>query len=264
MTRYYNSFSQQIIVLKFGSSILKSFADYRYVIDEIKRFIDKKYKVIAVVSAIGNTTNNLINEQLKYSNQKLNTNTKSYALFLATGELQSAAYITSKLQEEGFKSDLIDNPIIAEGSYDEANPIDIYENLFNESFNNNQVIVVPGFIASNRLNETCLLGRGGSDLTALFIAHKLKARCILLKDVDGIYEDDPKLYPKAKRLNRLTYDYAINKVTQAVQNRAIIWAQENYLAFEIGAINSNSYTTLGALQNSFINSDNDRFFKHSA
>ncbi|WP_116963605.1 hypothetical protein [Fastidiosibacter lacustris] len=253
MTQYRcSSFPPEIVVLKFGSSILKSLDCFCNAVTEIKRFLDRKYKVIAVVSAIGNTTDNLIRSEQTFVCTKTQVSTKAHALLLSTGELQSVAYLTQKLQQQTIPADFITNPIIAEGDYNDATPKFINSKAFNTLLALQQVIVVPGFIANNDKNEPCLLGRGGSDLSALFIAHKLKAKCcILLKDVDGVYDLDPNKHPKAIRFESLTYDCAKDKATQVIQTQAILWAKAHCLTFQIGKLNSDNYTSVGTLHTQF-------------
>ncbi|WP_440616857.1 amino acid kinase family protein [Cysteiniphilum sp. 6C5] len=249
MTQYRcSSFQAEVIVLKFGSSILESFDHFKDAAVEVKRFVDKGYKVIAVVSAIGNTTDTLENQSaLDLSNNQ--TIAKARALLLSTGELQSVAYLTQTLLQHGIQSNFITRPIVAEGDYANATPLCINQSLFHALLNTQQAIVVPGFIAENKDNEPCLLGRGGSDLSALFIAHQLQAkRCILLKDVDGVYHLDPNKFKEAIRYETLTYDCAKEKATQVIQPQAITWAKAHCLTFQIGKLNGNNYTTVGTLE----------------
>ena len=250
MTQYRcSSFQAEVIVLKFGSSILESLDHFNNAALEVKRFVNMGYKVIAVVSAIGNTTDTLEDKQNTFNLSNNQISAKARALLLSTGELQSVAYLTQILLQHGMQSDFISNPILAEGDYANATPLHINQTLFHELLNTQQAIVVPGFIAQNKNNEPCLLGRGGSDLTALFIAHQLQAkRCILLKDVDGVYHLDPNKFKDAIRYETLTYDCAKEKATQVIQAQAIIWAKAYCLTFQIGKLNGNNYTTVGTLE----------------
>ncbi|GGF89283.1 MULTISPECIES: amino acid kinase family protein [Cysteiniphilum] len=250
MTQYRcSSFQAEVVVLKFGSSILESLDHFQDAAFEVKRFVDKGYKVIAVVSAIGNTTDALEGNQNAFNLSNNQTSAKARALLLATGELQSVAYLTQTLLQQNVQSDFITNPIVAEGDYANATPLHINQSLFHGLLSTQQAIVVPGFIAENKDNEPCLLGRGGSDLTALFIAHQLQAkRCILLKDVDGVYHLDPNKFKDAIRYETLTYDCAKEKATQVIQPQAITWAKAHCLTFQIGKLNGNNYTTVGTLE----------------
>ena len=112
----------------------------------------------------------------------------------------------------------------------------------------NGVVVVPGFIGNNEQNQTCLLGRGGSDLTALFIAARLSARCRLVKDVDGLYEFDPKRAGPARprRFSHVTFDEALKLDESIIQHKAIRFAEQSQLPFEVTTWNSENPTVVGA------------------
>lgn len=244
----YSSFSPEIIVLKFGSSILESLSSFNQVAVEIKRFVAQGYRVVAIVSAIGNTTDALEESQQKLNLHNTQLCAKARALLLSTGELQSVAYLTQTLLAQKIPCHFITNPIYAEGDYINATPQELNHAAFEKAFKSDQVVVAPGFIAQNAEHEPCLLGRGGSDLSALFIAHELNAKhCILLKDVDGVYNLDPNKHENAIRYDSLTYECAKEKATQVIQPQAIAWAKSHCLSFEIGKLNGNHYTTIGAL-----------------
>ena len=250
MTQYCcRSFQAEVIVLKFGSSILESLVSFKYAALEVKRFVVEGYKVIAIVSAIGNTTDSLEDSQRASYRNNSQISAKAHALLLSTGELQSVSYLTETLLQHNIQSDFIINPIFSEGDYVNATPISINEALFNELLSAKQAIVVPGFVAQNNSNEVCLLGRGGSDLTALFITYQMQAkRCILLKDVDGVYHLDPNKFKNAIRYETLTYDCAKDKANQVIQPQALLWAKAHRLTFQIGKLDSNNYTTVGTLK----------------
>jgi len=110
------------------------------------------------------------------------------------------------------------------------------------------VVVVPGFIARTARGETVLLGRGGSDLTALFLAHELRAsRCRLVKDVDGLYASDPKsvIGTRPERYERLGWEDALNLRGEVVQMKALEFARENRLRFEVAAVGRAEGTVVG-------------------
>src|SRR6185295_4431015 len=84
------------------------------------------------------------------------------------------------------------------------------------------VVVLPGFIGLGEDGATTLLGRGGSDYSALFLAHKLNANCVLVKDVDGIYSSDPATSATAPvRFAELKYETAFEVAGKLVQRKAI-------------------------------------------
>ncbi|MEM1424141.1 MAG: homoserine dehydrogenase, partial [Planctomycetota bacterium] len=108
------------------------------------------------------------------------------------------------------------------------------------------VVVFPGFVALDRRGRAVTLGRGGSDLTALFLAHALgAARCRLVKDVDGLYNADPRTVPGARRLERVGYDGALATDGSIVQHKAVRFAEARGVAFELGDLGARSPTMIG-------------------
>src|SRR4029453_9455397 len=96
------------------------------------------------------------------------------------------------------------------------------------------VVVLPGFIGRGDHGNTTLLGRGGSDLSALFLAHQLGGECLLLKDVDGIYSGDPATTTiQPARFAELKYETAIRLAGNVVQLKAIRFAAARRVSFTV-------------------------------
>jgi len=108
------------------------------------------------------------------------------------------------------------------------------------------VVVLPGFVGRGENGDTTLLGRGGSDLTALFLAHRLSARCVLVKDVDGLYTSDPACSGvRASRFAHVSYETAARVGGSVVQLKAVLFAESNRLRFSIMSIGSGKATEVG-------------------
>ena len=108
----------------------------------------------------------------------------------------SAALLSRELSRSGITSTLADAGrirLVTEGSILNAEPVGLDTLGLIRLLEDQDVVVVPGFLGRDIHGRTTLLGRGGSDLTAVYIANQLDAPCILLKDVDGIFEEDPAL-----------------------------------------------------------------------
>jgi homoserine dehydrogenase len=115
------------------------------------------------------------------------------------------------------------------------------------AFAQDEVVVLPGYVAQDEAGRTVVLGRGGSDLSALFLAQRLGARCRLVKDVDGLYERDPRCAgPRPARYARACYATALACDGTIVQRKAIAFAREHGLAFELGRLNGRRPTVVGA------------------
>ena len=180
-----------LIVLKFGSSVLRSADDLPGVVHEIYRYYREGRQVLAVVSAIGRTTEDLLRLA-----KDLSSNPEPWATaeLLATGERTSAALLGIALDRIGVPARVV-NPreigLEIAGSPMDGEPVAVDTSHVHELLRESPVLVVPGFFGTSREGRTQLLGRGGSDFTAVFLAAALNARCRLLKDVDGVYESDP-------------------------------------------------------------------------
>ena len=182
--------NNKIIVLKFGSSVLRNENDLPRAVHEIYRWWRQGAQVLVVASALGNTTDRLLRcaESVCAEPER-----SMLATLLATGEAASTALLGLALNQAGIAARVLD-PVQAGlrtvGGTLDADLIAVDAGRLNRELQK-AVVVLPGFIGRGESGNTTLLGRGGSDLTALFLAHRLGGRCVLLKDVDGIYSSDP-------------------------------------------------------------------------
>ncbi|MCZ6834732.1 MAG: homoserine dehydrogenase [Planctomycetota bacterium] len=245
--------ASNIIVLKFGSSVLRSVADCPRVIGEIYRHVRTGHRVVVVVSAFEGLTDQLTNSARSIVETPDAT---SLATLLATGELQSAAILTLHLQQAGIPASLADHHRLGlrtEGSLLEADPRNLDIPAIEACLNQRPVLVVPGFVGVHEDGRTSLLGRGGSDLTAIFLAGQLKAdRCLLIKDVDGLYDHDPNEsetddeLQSPKRFSSITFGPALQLEAPLVQTEAIAKAKQDGRPFEVGCLNARETTCIGA------------------
>jgi homoserine dehydrogenase len=231
-----NGLHGRLIVLKFGSSVLRTRVDLPNVVHEIYRWYRSGYEVIAVVSAIGLTTDELLCEAREVAGfgghgaACASNSPEPYALaeLLATGERTSAALLGVALDRAGVPARVL-NPreigLIAAGSPLDSELLAVKVERVRELLNESPVLVVPGFFGTDPEGRTHLLGRGGSDLTAVFLAQTLRAqRCRLIKDVDGIYESDPANSSggaAARRFSALDYATALKTASTVIQPKAV-------------------------------------------
>ncbi len=235
----------KIVVLKFGSSVLRSEEDLPRVVHEIYSAWREDEQVIAVVSAFGDTTDQLLRRAESISGRP---DKSALATLLATGEATSSALLVLALSRSGIPARVFDAAQVGlrtVGGRLDADPIAVDSSrLISES--RKSVVVLPGFVGRGESGDTTLLGRGGSDLTALFLAHRLSARCVLVKDVDGLYTSDPafKAVPSS-RFSQVSYQTAAVKGGAVVQLKAVRFAEANRLRFSITSIGSSSVTEVG-------------------
>lgn len=234
-----------IVVLKFGSSVLQTEADLPQAIDEIYREWRAGRRVIAVVSAFKGVT-----DQRFSQTRAVTTDLHEQAAWVAGGEEESGTKLAAALVAHGVSARYVDARVAglrAHGEVHESTPVSLNAGYLRECLDESAVLVVPGFIAHDIQGRTVLLGRGGSDLTALFLARNLDARCRLLKDVDGVYESDPAVVENhAQRFNRLSWRTALDIGGRIIQPRALQFAQSHGQSFEVACIGSNLSTLVDA------------------
>jgi homoserine dehydrogenase len=237
----------QVIVLKFGSSVLRSEKDLPSVVHEIYRAWRDGAQVIAVVSAFGDTTNQLMHRAVSVCGKP---DKSALPSLLATGEAASSALLSLALNKVGIPARLLDEVqagLRTVGGGLDAAPIAVdAARLLSES--RRAVVVLPGFVGRGDGGDKTLLGRGGSDLTALFLAHQLRASCVLVKDVDGLYTSDPACTTiRASRFAQASYETAARVGGAVVQPKALRFATANKLRFVITSIGAQSATEVGPL-----------------
>lgn len=238
--------SQQLIVLKFGGSVLRDELHVRAVAEEVARYVHRGSRVVAVVSAIEGTTDALLARAESYA---ANPNPFATAQLLATGELASAALLGLALDSIGVRAETLDAASAGfrtEGEPLDASPVAVDLPGVVEALGRARAVVVPGFVGRDERGRTTVLGRGGSDLTALFLAQRLGAACRLVKDVDGLYEWDPSLPgDPPRRFATLPWDEALALDGTIVQHKAVRWAREHRLPFEVGSLGATEASQVG-------------------
>jgi homoserine dehydrogenase len=237
--------SRPITVLKFGSSVLGREEDLPRAVAEVLAALGRGERVVAVVSALGGTTEELLARAAQLAPHPEPT---ALAALLATGERASAALLAISLAEAGVSASLADPERIAlraNGPHLDASPLDVDAAALRALLETHAAVVVPGFFARRADAAVATLGRGGSDLTALFLAERLGARCILVKDVDGVYDGDP-ADPggAAVRFASLSYADALRLSARVVQEKALRFAAARRLPFVVGASLARGGTTV--------------------
>ena len=235
----------QIVVLKLGSSVLADASSLGRAVAEIARHrgprADAPVKVVAVVSAMGDTTDRLLARTKAFAAP----DPHAVAALLAIGEAESVALLCLALADAGIPANPLDPGLSTEGPALDSEIAKVDDHSLLRALDNRAVLVVPGFLGRDALGRTTCLGRGGSDLSALAIAHALGARCRLLKDVEGIYDGDPATNPEARRFEHVRWDDVLELEEGIVQHKAVRWARAHELTFEVGAVGKRDATIVG-------------------
>lgn len=223
-----------IKVLKFGSSVLRAEEDLPLAVHEIYREWRRGAQVLAVVSAFGDTTDGLLARAERLCPEP---EPEALAALLATGEATSAALLGLALARAGVPAKVLD-PVQAglrtRGGRLDAELVSADVGRLHEELRRG-VVVLPGFVGRDAEGGTTLLGRGGSDLTALFLAEQLGGRCVLVKDVDGLYTADPArpAHARPRRFEQVSWNTAAAVGGKVVQPKAVRFAESCALTFEI-------------------------------
>lgn len=237
----------EMAVLKFGSSILRDVHAVPAAVHEIYRHVQEGQSVVAVVSALMGETDRLL-ELVRALDEEADS--WRIAEFLSTGERQSALLLSMALERSGLSCAVIEPAAIAlraAGDPLDADPVSVDAESLRRQLSSAQVVVLPGFYAVDEHGRTVLLGRGGSDDTALFIAKELGAACRLVKDVGGIFERDPAVPgPAPRRYATIHWDEALGVAGKLVQPKAIRYARAHGLSFEVTALNTSAGSLVGA------------------
>jgi len=197
----------KIVVLKFGGTSVGTVDRIKKVANIIISYVNKKYKVIVVSSAMSGATNDLVKKSKKISNNFISS---EYDVLVSSGEQISCALIAGRLNHLGYKSQSWMGwqvPILTEGKHSSSRISQIYKKKINKFLQSGGIPIIAGFQGINLNKRITTLGRGGSDVSAVMCAKFFKTqKCIIYTDVDGVYTTDPKTLKKAKKIKVISYE----------------------------------------------------------
>ena len=199
-----------LIVQKFGGTSVADIARIKHVAELVKREIDEGNRVAVVVSAMAGATNQLDNWARECAEMKDGQQHAEYDTVVSSGEQVTAGLLALTLQSMGMNarswlgSQL---PIRTDCSHSKARIESINTEQLHKALDAGEIVVIPGFQGITEDGRIATLGRGGSDTSAVALAAALEAdRCDIYTDVDGVYTSDPRLVPKARKLNKVGYE----------------------------------------------------------
>src|SRR5688572_19839287 len=194
------------IVMKFGGTSMAGIERIRHVAERVRREAEDGDEVLVVVSAMAGETDRLV--QLCREAAALH-DAREYDVVVASGEQVTAGLLAMTLQNMGLqaRSFMGWQLVRASGIHGNARVEAIESGALDEALKSGAVAVIPGFQGVSEDGRVATLGRGGSDTSAVAIAAGLKAdRCDIYTDVDGVYTTDPRIVPKARKLNQITFE----------------------------------------------------------
>lgn len=235
-------------VCKFGGSSVASLEKIKAVAKRVKSMHEQGNKVVVVVSAMGDTTDDLL-ELAKGTNNP--NNKREMDMLLATGEQQAVALLALTL--DGISCPAVSLTgwqagIHSDESFSKAKILNINPERVFKELDNNRVVVVAGFQGITSEGDVTTLGRGGSDTTAVALASSLQAdRCQIFTDVEGVYTADPRIVPQASKLECISYEEMLEMASLGagvMQPRAVECAMLNNVAVEVRSTFSNNSGTI--------------------
>lgn len=196
-----------LIVQKFGGTSVGSPERIAQVAEKVAKFRAAGDDIVVVVSAMSGETNRLLALAKQISNKP---SLREMDVIIATGEQVTIALLALALNKIGVPAVSFTGaqvPIVTDSEHGKARILSIDESKVSEQLQAGKVVIVAGFQGVDEQGNITTLGRGGSDTTAVALAAKLKAdECHIYTDVDGVYTTDPRVVPRAQRLDRITFE----------------------------------------------------------
>jgi aspartate kinase len=218
-----------IVVQKYGGSSVATAEKIKAVAQRVGKVFNGGDQVVAVVSAMGDTTDDLIKLTSRVTKDP---HPREMDVLLSTGELVTATLMAMALRDIGYKAISLSGAqagIKTDATYRKARIVKIETKRIMEELAEGQIIIVAGFQGITDDMDITTLGRGGSDTSAVALAAALGARiCERLTDTDGIYSADPRVVPEAMRLEEIGYEEMLELATygnKVMQPRAIELAE---------------------------------------
>ena len=229
---------RDVVVLKFGSSVLSGARGFHAAAEEIAREVRAGRHVVAVVSARGDTTDGLLGLIADVSDRPP---TALVSSLLRTGEDASVCLLAMACTGRGLGARALSADelgLITRGDLLDGEPVGFGSSTLSNAVLHHPVTVVPGFVGRDSTGTPSLLGRGGSDLTALFIGVWLDAIEVrLVKDVDGVYTSDPSVPGcGAEPLASASWSEVARVGSGVVQTKALQFAERLDCSFRVAAI----------------------------
>ncbi len=226
-----------LIVQKFGGSSVRD----KERIFNVAKIITDTYKagneVVVVVSAQGDTTDDLIAKACEINE---NASKREMDMLLSTGEQISISLLAMAIEKMGFPVVSLTGwqaGFLTRSNHGAARIRRIKGERVRRELDNNNIVVVAGFQGLNRFDDITTLGRGGSDTSAVALAAELRAdRCQIYTDVDGVYTADPRIVKDAVKLDEISYDEMLELASLGagvLHNRSVEMAKKYHVNIEV-------------------------------
>jgi len=226
-----------LYVYKFGGTSVGSVERIKSVAEKVKKAHDLGDQIVVVVSAMSGETNRLVELAKEIQTQPID---REMDVLLSTGEQVTVSLLSMALHELGCDACSYTGSqvkILTDSSYTKARIRKIDDTRIHAHLRQGKVVVVAGFQGVDEHGNITTLGRGGSDTTAVALAAALKAdECHIYTDVDGVYTTDPRVEPKARRLDHITFEEMLEMASlgsKVLQIRSVEFAGKYNVALRV-------------------------------
>ncbi|AJS57929.1 aspartate kinase [Paenibacillus sp. IHBB 10380] len=238
-----------LYVMKFGGSSVGNTERMQRVAKRIIEKQDEGHQCVVVVSAMGDTTDDLIEQAMALNSEPT---AREMDMLMTTGEQISMALLSMAVQSLGREAVSFTGwqaGFRTEAVHGKARIIDILPNRVQEALAHGQIVIVAGFQGMTEDGEITTFGRGGSDTTAVALAAAINADvCEIYTDVDGIYSTDPRIVKCARKLKEISYDEMLELASlgaAVLHPRAVEYAKHNNVKLVVrSSFNNNEGTVV--------------------
>ena len=226
-----------VFVYKFGGTSVGSVERIKAVAEKVKKATEQGHQIVVVVSAMSGETNRLTSLAKEIQPQP---NSREMDVLLSTGEQVTMSLLSMALHELSCPASSYTGgqvKILTDSTHTKARIREIDDANIKQDLDSGRVVVVAGFQGVDEKGNITTLGRGGSDTTAVALAAAIKAKeCHIYTDVDGVYTTDPRVEPKARRLNHITFEEMLEMASlgsKVLQIRAVEFAGKYNVALRV-------------------------------
>jgi aspartate kinase, monofunctional class len=219
-----------LIVQKYGGTSVGTLERIEAVAQRVIKTKNEGHDVAVIVSAMSGVTNQLIEQAEFFTKTPVG---REMDVLLSSGERVTSALLAIALNAKGYAAIAFSGRgagIVTDNFHTKARIVSIDPKSMQEALKQGKIVVVAGFQGISTAGEVTTLGRGGSDLSAVAVAGALNADlCEIYTDVDGVYTTDPRIEPKAKKLDRISYDEMLELASlgaKVLQNRSVELAKK--------------------------------------
>ena len=242
-----------IVVQKYGGSSVATVESIKRVATRVVVKQQEGYDVVVVISAMGNTTDELLDLSRKVAS---NPSRRDLDLLLSTGEIQSAALLSMAIQDLGVPAVALSGRqcgILTNGVHMNARILEIHPERILKELGAGRIVVAAGFQGVSSEDDLTTLGRGGSDLTAIALAAAVEAEhCEILTDVEGVFDADPRVVDNARCLDRVSHHFLEEFAchgARVLKDEAVEFARDHGIAVRVlSTFGSGNGTTIDSVR----------------